>query len=292
MQFGYYQIRVKKEDKYKTTFVAPFGHYKWNVMSMELKNSPSEFQNIMNNILIPYSKFTIVYLDDVLIYSDSIEQHLKQLKIFKDLIKKNGLVVSARKMTIVVTKVRFLGHEKWQGKITPISRNIKFAKKFLDEIKNKTQLQRFLGCLNYVSKFIPKIRIIAKPLFNRLRKNEKPWEKNHTKAVRKIKVLVNNLPCEATLIVETNASEFGFGGVLKQNLKESPEQILKYHSRAWNETQKKNSPLKKEILAIVLCISKFQNDLINKPFLLRIDCKSAKEILEKDLKNIISTDFC
>jgi len=58
----------------------------------------------MNNISILYLKFAIVYLDDVLIYSDSIEQHLKHLKIFKKLIKKNGLVASVRKMTITVTK--------------------------------------------------------------------------------------------------------------------------------------------------------------------------------------------
>jgi len=118
---------------------------------MGLKNASSEFQNIMNNILIPYSEFAIVYLDDVLIYSDSLEQHLKHLRIFKNLIKRNGLVVSSKKMTIGVTKIRFLGHEIWQGKITPIARSIEFAKRFPDEITNKTQLQRFLGCLNYVS---------------------------------------------------------------------------------------------------------------------------------------------
>jgi len=241
-----------------------------------------------------YSGFAIVYLDDVLIFSDSVEQHLKHLKIFKELIKRNGLVISAKKMILSVTKVRFLGHEIWKGTITPIARSIEFAKKFPNEIKNKTQLQRFLGCLNYVADFIPEIRIVAKPLFNRLRKNPKPWEKEHTEAVKKIKTLVKTLPClgiqnpEASLIVETDASEKGFGGILKQKLKESPEQIIKYHSGAWNETQQKYSTVKKEILSIVLCVSKFQNDLINKTFVLRVDCKSAKEILEKDVKNIVS----
>jgi len=238
MKSRYYQIKVKEEDKYKTASVVPFGHYEWNVMPMGLKNAPSEFQNIMNNILIPYLKFAIVYLDDVLIYSDSFEQHLKHLRIFKNLIKRNGLVVSSKKMTIGVTKIRFLCHEIWQGKITPIARSIEFAKRFPNEITNKTQLQRFLGCLNYVSEFIPEIRIVAKPLFKRLRKNPKPWDNSHTQAVKKIKSLVNNLPClgiqhpEADLIVETDASELGFGGILKQKLNNNPEQIIKYHSGA------------------------------------------------------------
>ena len=72
MKSGYYQIRIKEEDKYKTAFVVSFGHYEWNVMPMGLKNAPAEFQNIMNNILMPYSGFAIVYLDDVLIFSDSV----------------------------------------------------------------------------------------------------------------------------------------------------------------------------------------------------------------------------
>ena len=67
-------------------------------------------------------------------------------------------------MILAVIKVRFLGHEIWKGTITPITRSIEFAKKFPNEIKNKTQLQRFLGCLNYVADFIPEIRIVAKPL--------------------------------------------------------------------------------------------------------------------------------
>jgi len=173
------------------------------------------------------------------------------------------LVISAKKMILAVTKVRFLGHEIWKGTITPIARSIEFAKKFPNEIKNKTQLQLFLGCLNYVADFIPEIRIVAKPLFNRLRKNPKPWENEHTEVVKKIKTLVKTLPClgiqnpEASLIVETDASEIGFGRILKQKLKESPEQIIKYHSGAWNETQQKYSTVKKEILSIVLCVSKF-----------------------------------
>ena len=96
MKSGYYQIRVK-EDKYKTAFVVPFGHYEWNVMPMGLKNAPSEIQNIMNNILMPYSRFAIVYLDDLLIYSDSMDQHLKHLKTFKELIKRHVLVIQLEK---------------------------------------------------------------------------------------------------------------------------------------------------------------------------------------------------
>ncbi|RDX97412.1 hypothetical protein CR513_19821, partial [Mucuna pruriens] len=77
MKSGYWQIQIKETDRYKTAFTVPFGQYEWNVMPFGLKNAPSEFQKIMNDIFNPYSKFTIVYIDDVLIFSQTIDQHFK-----------------------------------------------------------------------------------------------------------------------------------------------------------------------------------------------------------------------
>ena len=73
MKSGFWQIQISENDKYKTAFTVPFGHYEWNVMPFGLKNAPSEFQHIMNDIFNNYTKFTIVYIDDVLVYSNSIE---------------------------------------------------------------------------------------------------------------------------------------------------------------------------------------------------------------------------
>ena len=94
MKSGFWQIQIKEEDLYKTTFTTPFGHYEWNVMPFRLKNAPFKFQNAMNDIMNPYYHFSIVYIDDVLIFSKSIEQHYKHLKTFFNVTKKNGLVVS------------------------------------------------------------------------------------------------------------------------------------------------------------------------------------------------------
>ena len=88
-------------------------------------------------------------------------------------------------------------------------------------------------------------------------------------------------------IVETDASDLGYGGILKQK-DHDKEQIVQYVSAHWNECQKNYSTIKKEIISIVLCISKFQSDLLNQKFLLRIDCKVAKHVLEKDVQNIAS----
>ena len=96
-------------------------------MPFGLKNAPSKFQNIMNNIFNPYLSFTLVYIDDVLIFSKSVKQHWYHLKKFHKIIESNGLVVSASKIKLFQTHIRFLGHNITCGTITPILRAIEFA---------------------------------------------------------------------------------------------------------------------------------------------------------------------
>ena len=116
-----------------------------------------------------------------------------------------------------------------------------------------------------MSEFFPNLRKFCEPLYKRLRKNSPPWSEEHTNIVRILKQKVKALPClgiphpNAFMIVQTDASEIGYGGILKQKKLplDSVEQIVRYHSGIWNETQKNYSVIKKEILSIVLCISKF-----------------------------------
>ena len=116
------------------------------------------------------------------------------------------------KMKLFQIKIIFLGHEIYQGKTKSIQRLIEFAYKFPDEIKNKKQLQRFLGCLNNVSDYFKDLKIICEPLYKRLRKNAPTLTENHTNLVKEIKQRVKHLPCiniphpNALLIVESDAS--------------------------------------------------------------------------------------
>ena len=102
------------------------------------------------------------------------------------------------------------------------------------------------------------------------KKNLPPWTSVHTSLVKEIKSHVKTLPClgiplpDSYKIVETDASEIGYGGILKQQVSlNHPEQIVRFHSRIWNLAQSNYSTIKKEILSIVLCISKSQDDLLN-----------------------------
>ena len=112
------------------------------------------------------------------------KQHIKHLNIFKNVIIKNELVVSATKMKLFQTKVRFLGHSIHNGTIIPVDRSIEFASKFPDEIREKkTQLQRFLGCLNYIADCYQNLALDIVILYSRLKKNLEPWSTKHTKAM-------------------------------------------------------------------------------------------------------------
>ena len=135
----------------------------------------------------------------------------------------------------------------------------------------------------------------CKPLFDRLQNNPPPWSDVHTSLVKQINLHVKTLPClgiptiNAFKIVEINASDIGYGGILKQWVsQDSSEQIVHFFSGIWNTAQLNYSTIKKEILSIILCISKFQSDLLNQKFLLCIDCKSAIYVIEKDIENIAS----
>ena len=157
-------------------------------MPFGLKNAPSEFQKIMNDIFNPYLDFIIVYIDDILVFSKTLEMHIKHLDIFKKIVIQNGLVISKSKMSLFQTNVRFLGHNICQGKITPIQRSIDFASKFPDVITDRTQLQRFLGSLNYISTFYKSLSRDLAPLYDRLKKDHKqPWTDQHTALVKSIK---------------------------------------------------------------------------------------------------------
>ena len=99
-------------------------------------------------------------------------------------------------------------------------------------------MQRFLRCFNYVSDYFKDLRIICEPSYKRLRKNEPTWTKNHTNLVKEIKQRVKHLPCfniphpNALLIVESYASNLGYGDILKQEY-DNQVHIVRYHFEIW-----------------------------------------------------------
>jgi virulence-associated protein VapD len=117
------------------------------------------------------------------------------LNSFLDTIKHTRLVVSAKKIKLFQTKIKFLGFDISEGQIYLIDRAIQFVDKFPDIITDKIQLQWFLGSLNFIADFYKDLQKHCKPLFDRLQNNPSTWTNIHTSLVREIKIHVKTLPC-------------------------------------------------------------------------------------------------
>lgn len=138
LKSGFWQVAIREEDKFKTTFNVPAGHYEWNVMPFGLKNALAKFQRVMDDTLKPYFDWLIVYIDDILVFSSSIEQHFKHLKKLLHVVKQAGLVFSKKKIDLFKTEINFLDHIIDNGKLTLQIHAVEFADKFPDKILDKT----------------------------------------------------------------------------------------------------------------------------------------------------------
>ncbi|GJZ07791.1 putative reverse transcriptase domain-containing protein [Tanacetum coccineum] len=111
LRFGYHQLRVHKADILKTAFRARFGHFEFMVMPFGLTNVPAVFMDLMNRVCKPYlDKFVIMFIDDILIYSNSKEEHEGHLKLVLELLKKEKLFAKVSKCEFWLQEVQFLGH--------------------------------------------------------------------------------------------------------------------------------------------------------------------------------------
>jgi hypothetical protein len=258
MKSRFWQIRI---NRYKIAFTVSFKHYERNDKSFELKNALRKFQNDMNNIFTPFINFSI---NNVLIL---YKQNWKYLHAFVQIINNNGLVISPTKINLSLNNIHFLDHIIVQKII------INKSLQFLDEIKEKNQLQRFIRNLNYISDYYKNFRIICKSHYQRLKENSSLWSNRHIEILRHVKILTClGFPFSNTFrIIKTNIPKIG---------REYYVYVVYYLFGIWYSyyvyvvyylfgiwyTPQNYSIMKKEILAIILCIHRFQNDFLNQEF--------------------------
>jgi hypothetical protein len=111
LRSGYHQLKIKKEDIPKTTFRTRYGHYEFLVMPFGLTNAPDAFMYLMNRVFQPYlDQFVIVFIDDILVYSKSLEEHERHLRIVLQTLQEKLLYAKFSKCEFWLEKVVFLGH--------------------------------------------------------------------------------------------------------------------------------------------------------------------------------------
>ncbi|GJY99085.1 putative reverse transcriptase domain-containing protein [Tanacetum coccineum] len=173
LRSGYHQIIVREEDIPKTTFRTRYGHYEFQVMSFGLTNAPAVFMDLMNRVCKPYlDKFVIVFIDDILIYSKSEEEHAEHLKLILELLKKEELYAKFSKCEFWLSKVQFLGHVIDSEGIHVDPAKIESIKDWASP-KTPTEIRQFLGLAGYYRRFIEGFSKIAKPMTKLTQKNMK-----------------------------------------------------------------------------------------------------------------------
>ncbi|XP_042951365.1 uncharacterized protein LOC122286598 [Carya illinoinensis] len=223
LRSGYYQVRIAEGDESKTTCVTHYGAYEFLVMPFGLTNAPATFCTLMNKIFHPYlDRFVVVYLDDIVIYSTTLKEHVEHLRIVFKVLKENQLYVKKEKCSFAMDKVHFLGHKIHDGKLSMEEGKVKAIKGW-DPPTRVIKLRSFLGLVNYYRRFIKGYSARAFPLTDLLKKNNSwKWTPKCQEDFEDLKMgiieeLVLALPdCTKTYEVQTDASDFAIGGVLMQ----------------------------------------------------------------------------
>ncbi len=256
LKSGYHQFKMEVNSIQYTGFITPFGHYEWLVMPFGLSNAPSTFQSAMNEILKEYlNKIVVVYLDDIVIFSDTLEDHKKHVRMILDILKKNKLCIAKKKCDWVKNEIAYLGHRIGNGMISPDDQKIEIIKEWKRPV-NMKEVQKFLGFANYYNKFIKNFAEIAKPLFLLTRKNVKfTWKVEHDNAFDNIKKeLINyqKLICpdvNKPFVVYSDASDVAIGSVLMQKI-DGVLHTVSMRSRCLKGSEINYSTYDKELLAI------------------------------------------
>jgi hypothetical protein len=169
---GYHQIKIRAEDRPKTAFTTRYGLFEYLVMSFGLMNASTDFMYLMNSIFMPeLDKFVVVFIDDILIYSRSMEEHEEHLGIVLQRLREHQLYAKFHKCEFWIKEVPFLGHVVSPEGITVDPSKVK---EVLDwELPMSVfEVHSFLGLADYYRRFIPNFSKIAKPITELLKKGK------------------------------------------------------------------------------------------------------------------------
>lgn len=273
LRSGYWQVRIAEGDEAKTTCVTRYGSYEFLVMPFGLTNAPATFCNLMNDVLFEYlDRFVVVYLDDIVVYSESLEDHLMHLTDVFSRLREYELYVKKEKCEFCRDQITFLGHVIGRGKVHMDKKKVQAIVDWSAPTK-ESELRSFLGLTNYYRRFIMGYSRIVGPLTDLLRKGNKyAWSVQCVEAFETLKKAIVSEPVlrlpefDKPFEVFTDASDRALGGVLMQE-----RHPIAFESRKLKDAEVRYSTHEKEMMAVVHCLEVWRHYLLGTKFVVITD---------------------
>ena len=299
LKSGYWQVLMDEKDKEKTAFACHRGLFQFNVMPFGLTNAPAIFQELMATVLSGLNGFTTAYLDDILIFSTTLEEHLDHIQQVFDRLRQHQLRLKLKKCNFLKAETNYLGFVINSDGISPDPKKVEIIKSLPSPTCVK-EVRSFIGMASYYRRFIPNFSEIAKPIVALTKKYAKfKWDIDCQTAFDCMKRQLSSLPIlgypdtNKPYILYTDASNSCIGACLTQPIdrKESESPVIRnekpiyYLSHKLSDTQTRWSTIEKEAFAIHYALQKLDHYLHNAEFTIRTDHKPLKYLLESPMQN-------
>uniref|UniRef100_A0A8C6KJR4 Gypsy retrotransposon integrase-like protein 1 n=1 Tax=Nothobranchius furzeri TaxID=105023 RepID=A0A8C6KJR4_NOTFU len=262
-----YLVRIRQGDEWKTAFQTPLGHYEYLVMPFGLTNAPAVFQAMINDVLCDFiNRFVFVYLDDILIFSDTLAEHHKHVRMVLQRLLENRLYVKAEKSEFHRSSITFLGYIFEGGQVRTDPDKIKAVLNWPTP-ENRKQLQRFLGFANFYRRFIKNYSQTASPLTALTSTKSKfEWTLEASHAFTALKNLFASAPIliqpdpQKQFILEVDASDTGAGAVLSQrSVHDGKLHPCAFYSRRLSPAERNYDVGDRELLAIKIALEEWRH---------------------------------
>jgi hypothetical protein len=282
LRSGYYQIRVDPADVPKTAFRTRYGHFEFLVLPMGLTNAPATFMHLMHESFREFlDVFVLVFLDDILIYSKTLEEHERHLRQVLDVLRSNKLYAKESKCELVRAEVEFLGHQVGRDGVKMMQDKVQAVRDWPTPTK-VFDVRAFLGTAGYYRKFIKDFSAIARPL-TELTKDTVvfQWGAAQEKSFQQLKAAIQQQPVlilpdpNLPYVVHTDASQHAVGAVLQQDQGRGLQPIA-YLSKKMLDAESRYPTHEQELLAIIVALNTWRHYLHGRKFTVRTDHKSLQ----------------
>jgi hypothetical protein len=282
LRSGYHQIRIAPEDVPKTAFRTRYGHYEFLVLPFGLTNAPATFMHLMHQALRPFlDDCALVFLDDILIYSKTLEEHQRHVRSVLEVLRAEKLFAKESKCEFFTTEVEFLGHLVGRHGVRMMEDKVQAVREWPTPTCVR-DVRAFLGTAGYYRKFIRDFSAIATPLSELTKDGIKfEWAEPHESAFRQLKEAIAKGPVlilpdpKLPFVVHTDASGFAVGAVLQQDQGQGLQPIA-FLSKKMADAETRYPVHEQELLAIIQALTGWRHYLHGSKFVVRTDHKSLQ----------------